>query len=265
MPTYRKLHTKTVESLDLNDMPDDFTRLLWVLLPLALCREGRGLDNPSWIRAKIFPLRQDVTQEQIEAAFDWYADRGMIRRYVVESRAYFYVPTFHKYQGTTAKEADTDYPAPPVVQVDSRPTPDLLPTNSGVCQTVAAADPSASASESNIASASEQELVPSAAIDTWVKVRGGAVNPLDVDQINDLIDTADKHRANLPRGSPGAGLTGDQWVRDAILEANSAKKGNGVSFKYVSAILTRWLAEGYRSARGGISTDRFQEAQPWGT
>ena len=44
MPTWRKLHVKATESLDINDMPDDFHRLLWVMLPLGLDREGRGLD-----------------------------------------------------------------------------------------------------------------------------------------------------------------------------------------------------------------------------
>ena len=61
MPRYRKLHVKTVESLDINDMPDDFTRLMWVLLPLGLCREGRGIDNPAWIKSKLFPMRLDVS------------------------------------------------------------------------------------------------------------------------------------------------------------------------------------------------------------
>lgn len=42
MPKYRKLWIKTVESHDINEMPDDFTRLLWVLLPLGLDSEGRG-------------------------------------------------------------------------------------------------------------------------------------------------------------------------------------------------------------------------------
>jgi len=135
MPRYRKLHVKTVESLDLNDMPDDFTRLLWVLLPLALCREGRGLHNPAWLKSKLFPLRQDINQDTISTAFDWLIQRGMVVPYEVKSRSYFYVPTFHRYQGNTIKEAESDYPPPPEsdcesVPTNSRPTPDLLQTNS---------------------------------------------------------------------------------------------------------------------------------------
>jgi len=122
MPHYRKLHTKILESLDVNDMPDDFTRLFWLLLPLALCREGRGIDNPRWLAAKLFPLRTDVTPEQITTAFDWLCDRGMIVRYSdstaahgepLEPRPYFYLPNWRKYQGNTERESPSDYPEPP--------------------------------------------------------------------------------------------------------------------------------------------------------
>jgi hypothetical protein len=133
MPRYRKLHVKTTESLDINDMPDDFTRLMWVLMPLGLCREGRGIDNPAWIKSKLFPLRsaEDVTSDMICAAMAWYEQRGMIRRYQVGDRHYFLVPTFHDYQGNTTREAETNYPPPPEETTqDSRPTQDLLTTNS---------------------------------------------------------------------------------------------------------------------------------------
>jgi len=114
-------------------MPDDFTRLMWVLMPLGLCQEGRGIDNPSWIKSKLFPLRVDVTQEMISAAMAWYEQRGMVRRYQVNGRPYFCVPTFKTYQGDTSREADTNYPPPPEETIpDSRPTHDLLTTNSSL-------------------------------------------------------------------------------------------------------------------------------------
>jgi hypothetical protein len=132
MPQWRKLHVKVTESLDLNDMPDDFTRLLWVLLPLGADREGRGLDNGGWIKAKAMPLRMDVTHAMIEDAMAWYAERGMVRRYEVDGRAYFDITNFSKYQGNNTKEAESNYPpAPELLQTYSRPTPDLLRRNSG--------------------------------------------------------------------------------------------------------------------------------------
>jgi len=131
MPKYRKFYTKTVESLDINDMPDDFTRLLWVMLPLGLCAEGRGVDNPSWVKAKIFPLRLDVTFEMIEDALTWFSERGMICRYEVGGRCFFCILSWHRYQGNTERESETNYPPPPDESVpDSRQTPDKLPTDS---------------------------------------------------------------------------------------------------------------------------------------
>jgi hypothetical protein len=131
MPRYRKLYVKTTESLDLNDMPDDFTRLMWVLMPLCLCREGRGLDHAAWLKSKLFPLRVDVTLDMIIHAMDWFTDRGMIVPYVVDDRQYFYVPTFHRYQGDTTREAETNYPPPPEQSTeDSRPTQELVTSKS---------------------------------------------------------------------------------------------------------------------------------------
>lgn len=112
MPKYRKLYVKTVESLDLNEMPDDTLRLFWVLLPTQLCREGRGLDNPAWIKSRVFPLRQDITAKDVGAMVDWLDKNEMIVRYEVEGRKYFYVPTFHKYQGDCSRETESDFPAP---------------------------------------------------------------------------------------------------------------------------------------------------------
>ena len=124
MPPWRKFHTKATESLDINDMPDDFTRLLWVMLPLKLCRAGCGLDSTAWVRSNIFPLRDDVTLDMVAAAMDWYANRGMIVRYQTEGRNYFYIPTWGKHQGDTKKEGDSIYPPPPT---NADPAPELFP------------------------------------------------------------------------------------------------------------------------------------------
>ena len=137
MPKWRKFHTKAVESLDINDMPDDFTRLLWVMLPLGLDCEGRGVDNSSWVKGKIMLLRTDVTPDMIDGALAWYAERGMIERYTVNGRSYFWVPSFSKYQGNTTKEADSEYPPPPCDDIpeqaenESDDSPELVESKSG--------------------------------------------------------------------------------------------------------------------------------------
>ena len=114
MIQFRRLYRKTVDSQDINDMPDDFTRLIWVLLPLGLDCEGRGIDNPSWIKSRIMPLREDVTNEMVLGAMDWFARREMIVRYEIGGRKYFYIPTWHTYQKGTERESDSELPSPPV-------------------------------------------------------------------------------------------------------------------------------------------------------
>lgn len=113
MPQWRKLHAKFVDSEDVNDMPDDFTRLSWALMPIALDSEGRAQDDVTWLRSKLYPKRRDVSLEMIEGAMCWYATRRMIVRYTVSGRHYFYVPTFKLYQGKTDREAVSVIPEPP--------------------------------------------------------------------------------------------------------------------------------------------------------
>lgn len=125
MPQWRKLYTKSLDSIDINNMPNDFTRLMWLLLPLGLDREGRGLNNTTWIKSKIFPLREDVTQEMISDVLSWLQERDMIRCYSSEGRPYFYVVNWSKYQGDCSREKGSEIPEP-VLTTNSRLTHDLL-------------------------------------------------------------------------------------------------------------------------------------------
>ena len=128
-PKYRQIPTKTPESFDFNDIPSDFGRMFWLMLPIALDSEGRGIDNTQWLRSKLFPIREDDVTEQICSTMDWLATKGMIVRYQAEGRKYFYSVNFKTYQTGTDKESQSFLPAPPPLE---KPTPDLLQTNSGV-------------------------------------------------------------------------------------------------------------------------------------
>jgi hypothetical protein len=54
----------------------------------------------------------------------------MLIYYSHEDRSYFYIPTFKRYQGNTDREAESDFPAPQDCLTNSRPTRELLTTNS---------------------------------------------------------------------------------------------------------------------------------------
>lgn len=132
MPQWRKLHTKIKESDDFNELQDDFTRLLFVMLTITVDREGRGIYKARWVQSNVFPIREDVTLEMIDAAMQNLADHGMIIPYTVAGRKYFYLPTFSEYQKTT-KEAPSTLPPPPPDKVEtySGPTLDQIETLSG--------------------------------------------------------------------------------------------------------------------------------------
>ena len=67
----------------------------------------------------------------------------------------------------------------------------------------------------------------------WQLARGGAVNALDGEQINDLID-----EFTAP------------WVTEAAHEANASRNGKLISMNFLRAILDRWRAEGFKAPRG---------------
>lgn len=112
MPKYRNIHTKTPDSDDINAMPDDFTRLFYVMFFIILDREGRGYDKPAWLKSKAFPLREDVTVEMITAAMDWFEERKMIYRYEAGGKKCFYDPKFQPHQSGLNRESPSVIPAP---------------------------------------------------------------------------------------------------------------------------------------------------------
>lgn len=110
MPRYRKFPTHKTQDFDILEMPDDFTRLLWVMLPLGLDREGRGIYDAKWVKAQIMPMRDDVTSQMVRSAIDWYWRRGLITRYKVGNREYFYYTAWVTEQGECTKEAESCLP-----------------------------------------------------------------------------------------------------------------------------------------------------------
>jgi hypothetical protein len=105
---------------------------------------------------------------------------------------------------------------------------------------------------SDSVSVSESVSVAESALDAYVKIRGGAVNPLDVEQIAALVDELEAHRASLPPGATGSERTGEQWVKDAILEANASRRDGPVNLNYIKAIIDRWRTEGHHAKRGSV-------------
>ncbi len=132
MPKYRQLHTKMVDSYDIASMPDDFTRFFYLTLIVVLDSSGRAIDNPAWLRSKAFPLREDVTIEQIKQAMDHFEKNKLIVRYKVNGNGYFFCPSFLALQTGLENEMKSTLPAPTPEQLPSKsePTPKSVGSSS---------------------------------------------------------------------------------------------------------------------------------------
>ena len=206
MPKYRQLHLKTLDSFDFNEMPDDFTRVVWMLLMLILDSEGRGIYNMAWIRSKMFPIRQDVKIDELQEAFDWLTNREMIKTYKVGSREYFYLPKWKNYQSGTKKEAESLLPAPP----------ELVKSSSGV-------------NKEEVSAAvlycieSESELNCIKAFDVYQNNIGLLTSAISEKLQTDIDDYS------------------EEWVVDAIKESARQEKR---SLAYIQGILKGWKRDG---------------------
>lgn len=108
------------------------------------------------------------------------------------------------------------------------------------------------------------------ALNTWLKASGGAINNLTVDEITDLVDECEAHRQELPPEVPGADVSGDEWVAEAIKETVSGIQKP--QMKYTRTVLNRWRAEGYKAHPPSRASPRYPppseppqytDLQPW--
>jgi hypothetical protein len=212
MPKYRKLHTCTLESLDLAKMPDDFTRLTWLLLPLIMSRDGTTLDHAHFLRSRLYALRPDVTLESMSSAIDWFKEHGLLRGYRVNGCDYLWMPSWGEQQGRSDKEAPSTFPPPPQLGTDSGGAPELPDSHAGVApdlpqsDSASSPDPLSSNSRPVYCSVEQSSVAADAVVATpeqlqshsaaaageafsaWQSARGGAVNELDAQVISDLVD-----------------------------------------------------------------------------
>lgn len=139
MPEWRKLYRDISDSKKLSRLTSDSPALLWTwMLPYTDC-EGRILADPNYIKGKVVSRLEIWDVAKVKKCLKELDDVELIQLYETDGEifAQFEQPQFDEHQkinkkedGTPKKEAPCKIPAPP--PRDSRPTPDLLPTNSGV-------------------------------------------------------------------------------------------------------------------------------------
>lgn len=99
----------------------DFQFRLWVSLIAYVDDYGRGDARPAVIRGACFPLRERLTNKDIDAALTGLAGIGCIGLYEVDGRPYLYFPNWEKHQRIQTKRSK--YPAPEESTVIHRESP----------------------------------------------------------------------------------------------------------------------------------------------
>lgn len=96
-------------SEDVNRM-SDFQFRLWVSLLTYVDDYGRGDARPSIIKGTCFPLRDRITNKDIDAALRALAGIGCVGLYEVDGKPYLYFPTWESHQSIRNKKSR--FPAP---------------------------------------------------------------------------------------------------------------------------------------------------------
>jgi len=117
----------------INQLLDDTSRLAFTWLVTFADCEGRTYGDPAVVRSMLFPRRQDVTIEQMEAYIQSWSDNEMIIWYEANGDKWIWFRNFDKHQTGLRKdrEAPSKIPPPPM-RKQSEDTADLLRTNSGL-------------------------------------------------------------------------------------------------------------------------------------
>lgn len=203
-------------------------------------QDGKIKVNSSWIWVKNMLVRNvnNLRSPQIQAGIE---------------KAFREIPNSCPFKADWAKYYNTIIS--PQYGIDTISIPHPYPDS--------AADTFCSATASVPASVPDSVTDPdleSEAVDAFIKVRGGAVNQLMMEQLADLVTEASEHLQTLPRASPGADLSGDTWVKEAIAVANGATDTGLVSINFITSIIRRWFAEGYKSPLKGKRNGNDSEA-----
>ena len=88
----------------------DFQFRLWVSLITYVDDYGRGDARPAVIKGTCFPLRDRITNKDIDAALNALAGAGCVGLYKVDGKPYLYFPNWQSHQNIRNKKSK--FPAP---------------------------------------------------------------------------------------------------------------------------------------------------------
>ena len=137
----RMLNRETSLSIKLNALVNDTTRLLATWTIPHLDKNGVFHADAQVVRSLVFPLRQDISTQEVAAMLDDMERVGLIRRFCAAGRMWQVWPGFEHNQPYLRRDKErTDFPTPPgPVPPNSDSGPDIsdkIPTVSRQIPTV---------------------------------------------------------------------------------------------------------------------------------
>ncbi len=127
----RMINKTLARSRKFQKLESDFDRLLYCMILPFLDRDGRAEADPLLIKADSFPLRGDITIDDIETGLKSLDAVGLIQLYTVDGEQYLQCVGFADNQAgmSYGKEAESRIPAPADCEVsgDSEPEDDQDP------------------------------------------------------------------------------------------------------------------------------------------
>jgi hypothetical protein len=101
------------------------TRLTFIGLWTYVDDDGRGVDDSRLIKSELWPLDDDHTKADVEGDMDSLANHGLIERYKVAGRSYFWIPSWTEHQVINHSKRSS-LPAPDSFREDSGNDPGTL-------------------------------------------------------------------------------------------------------------------------------------------
>ena len=87
-----------------------FEEVLFYRLMVSCDDYGRFDGRVAVIKNRLFPLKENLTSDEVSHALDTLASVDLVRRYTVEGKPYLYLPTWEHHQTIRAKKSK--YPEP---------------------------------------------------------------------------------------------------------------------------------------------------------
>lgn len=210
-----------------NQLVNDTSRLAFTWLITFADREGRTPGDPAVVRSMVFPRRQDVTIEQMEAFIREWHDLGLVVWYEADDDKWIWFPSFDKNQQGLRKdrEAPSKIPQPPeltpdLIRSDDGVTPDQIPVK---LNEVKGIEVKGTPPPPNIFAMYETEI--------------GMITPMVSNQL-----------------SEAEGQYPLEWFEPAFKEA---ARHNARSWAYCEAILKGWKANGFKAGKTNGASSRM--------